>query len=73
MYRKFTKDGYIVCLGVGEEISEEEYNEILEIINSRPQAPEGYTYRLTTSLEWELCETPKIEPTAEDGIIESEE
>ena len=28
--------------------------------------------RLTTAMEWELCETPNIEPTAED-IIESEE
>lgn len=61
MYRKFIKDGYIVCLGAGEEITEEEYNKIFEIISNRPQAPENFTYKLTIDLEWELCKLPPIE------------
>ena len=61
MYKKYEKDGYILCLGIGDEITEDEYNEILDKINNRPTAPEGFTYRLTTALEWELVELPPIE------------
>lgn len=61
MYKKYEKDGYILCLGIGDEITEDEYNEILDKINNRPTAPEGFTYRLTTALEWELVELPTIE------------
>lgn len=45
----------------GEEITEAEYNHILSIIKSRPNAPEGFAYRLTEELEWELYELPVIE------------
>ena len=75
MFCKYINEKYIIGVGTGfsgEEISEQEYNAILDKINNRPEAPEGYSYRLTTSLEWELCEVPKTEPTAEE-IIESEE
>lgn len=75
MFYKYIDDKFIIGVGTGagsEEISEQEYNAILDKINNRPEAPEGYSYRLTTSLEWELCEVPKIEPTAEE-IIETEE
>lgn len=61
MYKKYEQNGYILCLGVGEEITEDEYNKILDKINNRPTAPEGFTYRLTTALEWERCELPPIE------------
>lgn len=76
MFYKYINDNFIIGVGTGsggEEISEKEYNSILHKINNRPEAPEGYSYRLTTSLEWELCETPKIEPTADEQIIEIEE
>lgn len=75
MFYKYINDNFIIGVGTGsggEKISEQEYNDILNKINNRPEAPEGYSYRLTTDMEWELCETPKIEPTAEE-IIESEE
>lgn len=75
MFYKCINDKFIIGVGTGsggEEITEQEYKNILEKINNRPEAPEGYSYRLTTSLEWELCEVPKIEPTAEE-IIEDEE
>lgn len=76
MFYKYINDKYIIGVGTGsggEEITEQEYNNILDKINNRPEAPEGYSYRLTTAMEWELCETPKIEPTTEEEIIESEE
>lgn len=75
MFYKYINDRYIIGVGTGsggEEISEQEYNSILEKINNRPEAPDDYSYRLTTAMEWELCETPNIEPTVEE-IIESEE
>lgn len=64
MYGKYINDNYIVGVGTGagtgSEITEDEYNEILDKINNRPTAPEGFTYRLTTALQWELCELPPI-------------
>ena len=61
---KYINDGYIIGVGTGagtgEPITEDEYNEILDKINNRPTAPEGFTYRLTTALEWELVELPPI-------------
>lgn len=74
MFYKYINDKYIIGVGTGsggEEINEQEYNTILDKINNRPEAPEGYSYRLTTSMEWELAEIPKIEPIEE--IIEIEE
>lgn len=70
---KYINDGYIIGVGTGagEPITEDEYNEILDKINNRPTAPEGFTYRLTTALEWELCELPPIENNEEfeDEVI----
>ena len=45
----------------GKEITEAEYNHIKSIIDNRPTAPEGFDYRLTTELEWELYELPPVE------------
>ena len=76
MFYKYINDNFIIGVGTGsggEEITEQEYNNILEKINNRPEAPDGYSYRLTTAMEWELCEVPKIEPTTEEEIIEIEE
>ena len=76
MFYKYISDKYIIGVGTGsggEEINEQEYNSILDKINNRPEAPEGYSYRLTTAMEWELVEVPKNEPTAEEKIIEIEE
>lgn len=49
------------CTWYGEEITETEYNEILSILRSRPEAPEGYAYRLTKDLVWEQYELPPEE------------
>ncbi len=59
MYKKYVKDGYIIGLGAGEEISQQEYEDILKVINNRPQAPDGCYYALKENLEWELKEIPE--------------
>ena len=72
---KYINNGYIIGVGTGagagEPITEDEYNKILDKINNRPTAPEGFTYRLTTALEWELCELPPLENNedSEDELI----
>jgi hypothetical protein len=53
----------------GKEITEAEYNHILEIIHNKPTSPEGYGYRLTETLEWELYELPIVE---DEDISEAE-
>ena len=57
----------------GKEITEAEYNEILSILHSRPKAPEGFGYRLTDELEWELYELPHEEETDEEATAEDYE
>ena len=49
------------CTWYGEEITETEYNDILSMLRSRPEAPEGYAYRLTKDLVWEQYELPPEE------------
>ena len=67
-YIKHIEDGYIISVqtnaptGTGN-CTEEEYQAILETIKNVPQPPDGYEYKLTEGLEWELCELPKIEDT----------
>lgn len=52
-------------------ISKEEYERIKAIVNQRPMPPDGYGYRLTADLSWELYELPKEadpELTAEEAL-----
>lgn len=63
--RKIVMDGYVsaISLLIGEEITEPEYNTIMQKIQNKPTDPEGYTYKLRAdNLEWELVELPPIEP-----------
>ena len=60
-----------ISTGCGQtEISEQEYNTILDIIRSAPTAPGGFVYKLRAdTLEWELVELstePEPEYTDED-------
>lgn len=57
-------------LSEGKEITVAEYDHILSVIRSKPTAPDGYGYRLTDGLEWELYELP-VEETDEE-VSESE-
>ena len=58
------------CTWFGEEITETQYNEILSMLRNRPTAPDGFAYRLTRELEWELYEAPVEEPelTADEAL-----
>lgn len=72
-YFRLVENDYIVLIGTGsgdDEIGRDEYEEILAIINSRPDAEPGYTYRLRTNLTWELCEVP---PVAEEDAEATED
>lgn len=64
-------NGYILSIGTGnsgEEITEAEYNQILDIIRNKPAATETTDYRLRTDLTWEeyAVEPQPYEPIAED-------
>ena len=59
-YFKTIKNGYIIGLQtiIGQtEITEEEYNFLLQIIRDKPIAESGWDYRLKEDLTWELYET----------------
>ena len=46
------------AIPTADEISKEEYDRIKAIIDNRPTAPDGFAYRLTAEMEWELYEIP---------------
>ena len=76
VYVKYCESAYIVGVGrlntdcqTGEIITEREYEYLREILLTRPSAPDGFAYRLTAELEWELYEVP-IE---EQELTETEE
>ena len=56
------------AIPTADEISKEEYDRIKAIIDNRPTAPDGFAYRLTAQLEWELYELP-----TEPELTETEE
>lgn len=63
MYYKTIKNGYVTMIGMGtyisgEEVTQEEYDNLVNIIKNRPSAEDGYGYRLTEGLEWEQYELP---------------
>ena len=71
MYQMNTKDGYIVSVvkGVSDvegDMTKEAFDHIMAVLPTRPQAGEGYVYRLKTDLSWVLCERPVIDETATD-------
>lgn len=54
----------------GVEITEEKYEEILNMIRNKPSAPDGYGYRLTDDLKWELYELPAEDQEDEEATDE---
>jgi hypothetical protein len=72
-YYKIIKDGYIRGIGTGasgDEIAEEEYNALLEIIRTKPKADDGYNYKLKADLTWELYELPHVD--VHDDVTDEE-
>lgn len=68
-FYKTTKDGYILSIGTTNgngNITEEEYNQILSVIQSKPIPTEGKDYMLKEDLTWEEYELEPIpEPEAD--------
>lgn len=74
-YYKQLSDNYILAIGTGygnDEISEQEYNEIMSIIRNRPTA-EGKGYRLKTDLTWEEYDLPPVPEPSDDDEISTDE
>ena len=76
MWFKIIDNGYICGIGkgnTGTEITEEEYNTILSIIQTKPQSTATTDYRLKEDLTWEEYEVeptpePPDLPTAEEAL-----
>ena len=72
-YYKQIESGYILSIGTGgggTEITEQEYNSIMTVIQNKPQRTETTDYKLKTDLTWEEYELP---PVPEDEEIGDEE
>ena len=70
MVKVFINNGYIISIMHGAEegnISDAEYQVIMDRVNRKPTPPDGYDYRLTVDLEWEMFELPGVtdEPETE--------
>ena len=70
-YVQYNDSGNIQVIGQGiggTEITEFEYNEIMSLIQNRPQA-DGKGYRLKADLTWEEYDLPpEPEPSDEDEL-----
>lgn len=72
-YYKSIEDGYIAAIGTGgggTEITVEEYNAIMAVIQSKPPRKETTDYRLKADLTWEEYEREPDVPLEE---IDAEE
>ena len=74
-YYKTIDSGYIISIGTGsggEEITEQEYAEILATIRNKPTAREGFDYRLKTDLTWGEYAMPPVPDPADEDISADE-
>ena len=68
-YYKFTNNGYIVLVGIGNggtEITEEEYNAIQNAIANKPTPTETTDYMLTEDLEWVAFAVEPVNPDIDE-------
>ena len=73
-YYKRISNNYILAIGTGngnDEITEQEYNEIMSVIQSCPNE-EGKGYRLCTDLTWEEYDIPPVVLSDDDEISTDE-
>ena len=74
-YNKQTSNNYILAIGTGyggTEITEDEYNKIMTIIQNHPTA-EGKGYRLKADLTWEEYDLPPVPDPSDDDEISTDE
>ena len=73
-YYKQLTDNYIIAIGTGAggtEVTEAEYNEIMAVIQSCPQA-EGKGYKLKADLTWEEYDLPPVVVSDDDELSADE-
>lgn len=71
-YYKNMEDGYITAVGIGpggEEITAEEYADILAVTKAKPTPTEGKDHHLTEALEWEEYDKP-VEDDDPEATVE---
>ena len=71
-YYKVIENGYIMSVGTGgggTEITEQEYNTVLAVIQQKPPRTTTTDYHLKEDLTWE--EYPRIDPEPEPEIPEN--
>jgi hypothetical protein len=69
-YYKLIENGYFLGVGTGDvgiEITEEEYNSLLEIILNHPKPEQGCSYSLREDLTWERNEPIPVEEEATEA------
>ena len=74
-YYKNISNNYILAIGTGygnDEISEQEYNEIMSVIQSCPNE-KGKGYRLKTDMTWEEYDLPPMPEPSDDDEISTDE
>lgn len=73
-YAQYNDSGKLLAIGTGAggtEISEAEYNEIMAVIQSCPQA-EGKGYKLKADLTWEEYDLPPVVVSDDDELSADE-
>ena len=73
MYKKIIENGFIVAISdtidYGEDITEQEYNTIINLIRNKPQVASGFVAMLNNrELEWEIIKAQ----VDEDSVIATE-
>ena len=73
MFYKQVADGFIIAVGTGggTEITEEEYNTILDLIHNKPPRTDTVDYRLREDLTWEEypVDPPDPDPEIDDAEL----
>lgn len=68
-YYKNLENEYIFAISIdygAREITESEYNTIMQKIKNKPTDPDGYQYKLRSdNLEWEMVELPTVDPATD--------
>ncbi len=68
-YYKNIENGYITAIGTGgggTEITEQEYNTIMAVIQNKPPRTETTDYHLKEDVTWEAYE--RIDPVEDDEV-----
>lgn len=72
-YYRVDNNGYLTMIGTGTggtEITEEEYNNIIEVLKNKPTPTDTTDYMLKSDLTWESYE---VEPVIIDEDLTAEE